>query len=564
MIDKCTLSSLRKSPFYNDYRVLYIQTASATDRNIFTCKKLFKNFIATIDQLFYLLSSEANTSSKASSETWIKIFAELYYYRFCEIRKNSPQLFVQEKYGYFTKYSASLAPISIYDYTWSVTLATTGMSQLSPTATEEEYQQYSAIRERIIYIYTEYLPSFFGIEYSKSLPKEKRYELICLIKILYDCSTTSPLGGKFIYLLTPSIIKFSSSIETTYKRDVNFIKRHLCARMLCSINSAHETCISNIIYMEKYANALKYFLDSFLYNAISHVVNHAKGNMTCSRKRKIMLSVYDKIIKNTKKSDFNHTDPYNHLKDPKAIAAYAYLHFLLTGVEGYFLSLKHKTTDDYYPEASPEFYDNLQIFPIDDLIDNEDSFSVFLNAQKNNIISHVPMGKGTKKSQLERFSDHTRYYVFLFTFFQKVIQKKDSPLTGKDALYIVMFYETIALDKKKIPLFEGYTKSEKRSLTIVHLLKDLEQRLNVTNIQALSDEEYVLTCLWLEERMIAFWDMRTAVIQDRMLKTRLAILQIWEKTFPFMTDEQTHPPSLNDFVATLLPQNDLKKLIEDA
>jgi hypothetical protein len=313
--------------------------------------------------------------------------------------------------------------------------------------------------------------------------------------------------------------------------------------------------------MEKYANALNHFLDTFPHKATSYVIKHSKRNLTCLGKRDIMLAVYDAVIKNTQKN-FKSTRSYNYLKDPKAIAAYAYLNFLLSGVEGYFSPPGREKTSAYYPEASDDFYDNLQSFPVDTLIDNEAVLSAFIKKYKHDIISHIPMGAGTKKSKLDRLSNHIKYYTFLFTFFRECIQKSDAPLTGKDALYIIKFYETAALDREEIPLYDGYTKTKKRSLTILHLLKKLKQKMNASNTTVLSSEEYIIACLWLEDRMLAFWDMRTANIQNRMVEMKLAVLSVWKKYFPYMTKKETRPPSLNEFVATLLPKSTLKALIE--
>lgn len=551
---------LPNSPPYNELHDLYIKAKFTANRTNLRCKKLFDHFLSTSYQLFRLLSSESNTAIKASSDEWINAFVKLYCRIFSKMVMKKKRLFSQKKYSCASIYWNNLSSISIYDYAKLVASAEKGTTYSSSTETEQEYQYYNSIKGNIENVCHEYLPSFFGIEYSNTLPQKIRYELICLVKILYDCSTTSPLMGKFMYILSPSVVKFSPFVETTYKRNVHFIKIRLFLRMMCSIKSS-EVCISNIMYMEKYANALNHFLDTFPHKATSYVIKHSKRNLTCSGKRDIMLAVYDAVIKNTKKN-FKSSRSYNYLKDPKAIAAYAYLNFLLSGVEGYFSPPGRERTNGYYPEASDDFYDNLQSFPIDTLIDNEAVLSAFIKKHKHDIISHIPMGAGTEKSKRDRLSNHMKYYIFLFTFFKECIQKSDAPLTGKDALYMIMFCETAALDGTAIPLYEGYTKTKKRSLTIFPLLKGLKQKMNASNTTVLSSEEYIIACLWLEDRMLAFWDMRTTDIQNRMVEMKLAVLGVWKKYFPYMTKKETRSPSLNEFVATLLPESTLKALIE--
>ena len=82
-----------------------------------------------------------------------------------------------------------------------------------------------------------------------------------------------------------------------------------------------------------------------------------------------------------------------------------------------------------------------------------------------------------------------------------------------------------------------------------------------TNRALLSDESYLIASLWLQDRMTAFWDMRTDSIQTTMHQVQSAILDVWESYFPYLIDKDARQPSLNEFVAQILPKSDLQQII---
>jgi hypothetical protein len=72
----------------------------------------------------------------------------------------------------------------------------------------------------------------------------------------------------------------------------------------------------------------------------------------------------------------------------------------------------------------------------------------------------------------------------------------------------------------------------------------------------------MIVSLWLQDRIAAFWDMRTATIQAEMCKMQHKILEVWEDCIPRLTYLDNPPPSLNEFVAQILPEQDLQQIID--
>ena len=93
------------------------------------------------------------------------------------------------------------------------------------------------------------------------------------------------------------------------------------------------------------------------------------------------------------------------------------------------------------------------------------------------------------------------------------------------------------------------------------LLKKMRKKHLEGDDTVLSDESYLIASLWLQDRITSFWDMRTDVFQLEMRKMQHMILEVWENNFPRLTYQDNKPPSLNAFVAQILPENDLQRII---
>lgn len=516
MIGENVFSDPFIDPTYEDITDIYYDIESEISFS-FTMKELFSHFISSIHRLLAPIRYQYGISARNLPRKHVEELASLYRHAFYEIYRNTKKSLSLEKYNYDTNYQDFLSSsVSMYDYI----KRTTGLPPLDDNPKTR----------KIRHIYEKYLPYFFGIKYDETLKKPVLYEVIRLVKILDNCSC-SFTHGNFLYLLSPSIVKFNTQTQTIYSETIKTIKYDLMIRSCCIGTTAY---IKNIIAMEVYVDALKSFLDSFPDKIMSRIKALIGKRCTCLVEREIYLQIYKIVIKSSASSSFKQYTAYNHLEDPSAIANYAYLHFLLSGVKGYFPppGRKEKLTKVYYPEASHSFYDNLHNFPAKDYIGSEEAFYSFVKNYEHEIVDFIHMDNfvaNDRKKHLNALRNRIEKYKILFVFFKKFLAKDDPKAT--DIVLIIKFYDTVFQSNEKIPLYSGYTSTNKRALTIHHLLKRFDQQAD-TKKSGLSDEEYTIACWWLKDRMEAFWEMRTSLIQLQIYKMRIAILEVWKKIFP--------------------------------
>lgn len=515
---------------------------------------LFDHFIVTLHRLFSIVRYQYGKSLKDLSPNDIDDFVTLYWCKFNSML-SSPYAHIILKYDYDSFYKEfSCLPrinirISIRDYI----LLTTKKNSIDEVGEDKV--------NRFIRVYRKYLPEFFGIRYNHNSSKEWKHEVIRLVKILYDCSEENK-DISFLCIQHPSLVKFNPLLDTTYTNTVKYIKRKVILRSCYENNISY---LKNIIYMEKYADALQSFLNSISYEPINHITKAIGGHISCKIKRSICKKVYQTILKNIETITPSNI-AYNHLDDPSAIPNYAYMYFLLSRVKEQFTPMESKKTGvskEYYPYATPTFYENTALFSRE-LIETEEDISWYIQGKKTEIIKLVYKKNPTKeeKKKYSRYMKrHIEKYKFLYAFFKDFMNNNQTPLCGKDIVYIIKFYETLAQDGVSIPLRSGYTKTPHSSLKISCLLKKMASIKHETNRALLSDESYLIASLWLQDRMTAFWDMRTDSIQTTMHQVQSAILDVWESYFPYLIDKDARQPSLNEFVAQILPKSDLQGII---
>ena len=500
---------------------------------------LFDHFIVTLHRLFSIVRYEYGKPAKNLSTNDIDEFVTLYWLKFNQMLP-SHRIKEVTKYDYDTYYEhfANIsfprsARISIYDYIF----LTTGKS------TQEEIED--SEKQCIKRIYGSYLPNFFGIKYNDKRTDRWKYEVIRLIKILYDCTKER----KVISLLCiqhPSLVKFNPLLRTNYTDAVKFIKSRVILR---ECYASTMTPLHQIVHMEQYVDALQSFLQSISYKSIDYIIQHIKGKVSCAMKRSICHELYRTITHNISTIPLKHHIAYNHLEDPNAIPYYAYMHFILSGINDHLLLME--SSNAYYPTVSSDFYDKATLLPCE-IIEDDAVFFSYMHEKKSEI---------TKLLDEETISWHMENYQFLYTFIKKLNINKSSSFSSKDILYIIKFYETVYRDKIDIPLSSGYTKNHQKPLKINMLLKKMHKKHLEGNDTVLSDESYLIASLWLQDRIISFWDMRTAVTQLEMCKMQHMILEVWENYFPRLTYQDNKSPSLNEFVAQILPENDLQRII---
>lgn len=259
-------------------------------------------------------------------------------------------------------------------------------------ASRDEVEEWE--RKRFIAAYRDHLPNFFGIKYSKEQPDEWRYEVIRLVKILYDCSD-KVISGSFLCIQHPSLVKFNPLLHTNYTDAVKFIKSRVILRECYSNDMAG---LQRIVYMEKYADALQSFLQSISYQSIDYVIQYIEGNISCATKRNICHKVYKTITHNIKNVSLKHPPSYDHIGDPNAVPYYAYIHFVLSGIDGYLTLME--SSKAYYPTVDDSFYDSVALLPCE-FIENEAALSSYIQNNLSTIIRFSIQGRlhkgGTQK-----------------------------------------------------------------------------------------------------------------------------------------------------------------------
>lgn len=512
---------------------------------------LFDHFMVTLHKLFSIVRFQYGKAARDLSKEDIAEFVTPYWTKFNALLP-SHRIKELTKYDYDTYYEEDVGVlfpknrgISIYDY---ILLAT-------GKASRDEVEEWE--RKRFIAAYRDHLPNFFGIKYSKEQPDEWRYEVIRLVKILYDCSD-KVISGSFLCIQHPSLVKFNPLLHTNYTDAVKFIKSRVILRECYSSDMAG---LQRIVYMEKYADALQSFLQSISYQSIDYVIQYIEGNISCATKRNICHKVYKTITHNIKNVSLKHPPSYDHIGDPNAVPYYAYIHFVLSGIDGYLTLME--SSKAYYPTVDDTFYDSVALLPCE-FIENEAALSSYI---QNNLLTIIRLvyKEDCTKEELKKYakylSRHMGNYQFLYTFIKELTDNEAGSLSSKDILYIVKFYEAISQDGIGIPLSSGYTKKKPKTLKINALLQKMSKKHHGENDDILSDEEYVIASLWLQDRRSAFWDMRTADIQAAMCKMQHEILKVWEDCFPRLTYQKDEPPSLNEFVAQILPEQDLQQIV---
>lgn len=528
---------------------LYDDVETDLDIYHFDENSLFEHFILTLHKLFSLVRFQYGKPQKDLTPGDIDSFATLYGFAFSKISPY-PRTHDIPKYDYAGFYGESgrfsnVNRISMHDFI----LRTTGEKTIDDVSEGD--------LKRFRNIYRKYLPNFFGIKYDQKQTDTWKDEVIRLVKILYDCSDKFA-NFSFLCIQHPSLVKFNPLLHTTYTDTVKFIKSRVILRECYS----GITCLKAIIYMEKYADALQSFLQSISYKSVDYIIQHLEGNIPCKMKRSICHEVYETITYNLENVPLKYHVAYDHLDDPNAVPYHAYIHFILSGINGYLTLMQ--SSNGYYPTVDSSFYDKAALLPCE-FIENEAGLSSYVHNNRSTIIELIykeACTKGERKKYATYLSRHMENYQFLYAFSKELNANEAGSLSSMDVLYIIKFYETISQDGPDISLNSGYTKKKSKPLKINALLQKMCEKHFKKNDAILSDEEYAIASLWLQDRIEAFRDMRTAAIQEEMWKMQHKILEVWENCIPRLTYLDNPPPSLNEFVAQILPEKDLQELVD--
>lgn len=546
------------------YQDIYDDVSADLEGKTFTQLELFRHCLRTCDKIFEISEFQYGKKAENIPLDFIEDIALLY---FCKSSSCSTEGMPTGKYDYPTSwidYKGSGSNFSIGD------LEDTLIENQNDANVEYFYVK-SPMKDKVHKIYSKYLPLFFGIKYSDTTKTtsegivlvdndfKKNYELLRLIKILYDCK--EECGVNLSYLLRVSSSKKMKQISSSYSKAVEFIKERLLVR---STDSGFRIHFQTIMELEKYNNSVRSFINSFSEGIVNYVLKYIY-QPSCQTIRFVCENIYSKVIENLEKITTPSTP--EKIESAEAVQCYAYEHFLMTDIyrEGY---------SDFYSkmfvvEANEDFYSNVKKFFNSDEIDSAMTVERFAHYYKDKILEiiypEISNSKERKKFST-RIERHREDYGILVRIYNLAMNKNESDcLSNFEMIAIIYLYEFLSDEAIDIPLSSGYMADKKsRDLKITALVKQIKAKLNNEKISnPLSDEEFFLVYLWLGEQMYTLINFRTIEIQTLREKMKSKLLGYWLSSIPLLT-ESGKSVKLEELIEKILPQEELQKIVEDA
>lgn len=533
------------------YQDIYDDVSAELEVGKFTQLELFHHCLKTCDKIFEVSEFQYGKKSLNIPPDFLEDIAFLYAEKrdYC-----SSEGMPNGKYDYPTSwvdYKDSTSNFSIGD------LEDTLIKNQNDANVEYFFLK-SPMKDKVHKIYSKYLPLFFGIKYSLDNDFKKNYELLRLIKILYDCK--EECGVNLSYLLRVSSSKQMRQISNSYSKPVDFIKERLLVR---SADSDFRIHFQTVMELEKYNNSVRSFINSFSEGIINHSLKDIP-QPSCKRRRFVCENIYLKVIENIEKitpsiSEKNET--------AEAIQCYSYEYFLMTDI--YRSNYSEFYSKIFKVEANEDFYSKLRKFLNSDEISQTENVGQFIDSHKDKLLEilypEISSGKDRKKFST-RIDRHKEDYGILVRVYNLAMNRNESAYPSNfemvDIIYLYEFLSDRAID---IPLSSGYMADKKsRDLKITALVKQIKAKLNDEKISnPLSDEEFSLACLWLGEQMYTLINYRTIEIQTLREKMKSKLLKYWLAKFPLLP-KRGYTVNLEDLIKEILPNEQLQKIVDDA
>ena len=546
------------------YQDIYDDVSAELEHKSFTQVELFRHCLKTCDRIFKVSEFQYGKKSTDIPSDFLEDIAFLY-----TIKRDqcSSEGMPTGKYDYPTSgknFMKSASDFSIDD------LEDTLIKNQNDANVEYFFLK-SPMKDKVHKIYSKYLPLFFGMKYSSAKVEkaegniviindesEKNYELLRLIKILYDCKEECSVS--LSYLLRMSSTKQMRQLSSSYSKAVEFIKERLLVR---SSDSEFFIPFQIIIGLEKYNNSVRSFINSFSEGIVEHVLKHIE-QPSCEAIRFVCENIYLKVIENLEKIPPSIPEK---IESADAIQCYAYEHFLMTDI--YRANYLEFYSQIFKVEASEDFYSKLRQFLNSSEISQTKTVEQLVDNHKDKLLeilyTEPSSGKDRKKFSV-RIERHKEDYGILVRIYNLVMNRKESSCLNNFEMCVIIYLYEILSDKAiDIPLSSGYMADKKsRDLKIKALVKQIKSKLNEEEISnPLSEEEFFLACLWLGEQMYTLINCRTIKIQILREKMKSKLLEYWLASVPLLT-ESGYRVNPEDLIEKIFPKQELQKIVDDA
>lgn len=544
------------------YQDIYDDVSAALEHKSFTQVELFRHCLKTCDRIFNVSEFRYGKKPTDIPSDFLEDIAFLY-----TIKRDqcSSEGMPTGKYDYPTSgknFMESASDFSIGD------LEDTLIKNQNDANVEYFFFK-SPMKDKVHKIYSKYLPLFFGMKYSNPTEItsggnvlannfEKNYELLRLVKILYDCK--EECGVSLSYLLRMSSTKQMRQISSSYSKAVEFIKERLLVR---SSDSGFRIHFQTVMELEEYNNSVRSFINSFSEGIVEHVLKHIE-QPSCKMIRFVCENIYLKVIENLEKIP---PSIPKKIERADAIQCYAYEHFLMTDI--YRANYLEFYSQIFKVEASEDFYSKLRQFLNSNEISQTKTVEQLVDNHKDKLLEilYPKISNGTEcKKFSTRIERHKEDYGILVRVYNLVMNRKESVcLNNFEMVVIIYLYEILSDKAIDIPLSSGYMADKKsRDLKIKALVKQIKAKMNDEEISnSLSEEEFFLACLWLGEQMYTLVNCRTIEIQILREKMKSKLLEYWLSSVPLLT-ESWYRVNFEDMIKKILPKQELQKIVDDA
>lgn len=545
------------------YQDIYDDVSAELDHKSFTQVELFRHCLKTCDRIFNVSEFRYGKKSTDVPSDFLEDIAFLY-----AIKRDqcSSEGMPTGKYDYPTSWKNFMESASDF----SIDDLEDTLIKNQNDANVKYFFLKSPMKDKVHKIYSKYLPLFFGMKYSSPTEItsggnvlvdnnfEKNYELLRLVKILYDCK--EECGVSLSYLLRMSSTKQMRQISSSYSKAVEFIKERLLVR---SSDSGFRIHLQTVMELEKYNNSVRSFINSFSEGIVEHVLKHIE-QPSCKMIRFVCENIYLKVIENLEKMP---PSIPKKIESADAIQCYAYEHFLMTDI--YRANYLEFYSQIFKVEASEDFYSKLRQFLNSNEISQTKTVEQLVDNHKDKLLEilYPKISNGTEcKKFSTRIERHKEDYGILVRVYNLVMNRNESVcLNNFEMVVIIYLYEILSDKAIDIPLSSGYMADKKsRDLKIKALVKQIKAKMNEEEISnPLSEEEFSLACLWLGEQMYTLVNCRTIEIQILREKMKSKLLEYWLSSVPLLT-ESWYRVNLEDMIEKILPKQELQKIVDDA
>lgn len=510
---------------------------------------LFSHCMKTCQRLFEI--AEGNTVKLAHNlpDSVIDVLAAKYEKK----RSNSSKLTpANEKYSYAT---------SIKNFSVDEEISLKDFKERLASGSKESTE--GDIIKKII---RDYLYPFFGYSYSeKQLTAEEKYEIIRLIKILYNCKwdCNIDLG----YLQRMSLLQTKLDIPNPYQNAILYIKERIVTR---SKESGYMLPYELIMKLERYSNALRSFINTFPERSVENILCYIPST-NCKITRFVRKEIYNAVIDNlhSEKADVT------HVYGPIAIQCYAYVRFSSFSITPHIMPIGSMVGDkfkDAFIELEENGYDKIERFveeaDLPDISFSEISHFIQLYTPEiQKIVYPLAKTKNEVRAAKVNITRHKEQYKILGEIYnQKHCVNKDTPICARDFVLIIYLCEQLVQSHVQIPLSSGYNRDNKRTIKLNRLLNEIDSFHNgEPTPHSLSEAEYFLATHWLWEKMFMLMTYQTSEIKTLMQRMQQMLYDYWILHIPLLQDDTPKTKmNLNRFIQKILPTERRQRILNSA